>query len=472
MGSTNDAEHYDLISLGSGEAGKYIAWGEASKGKRCAVIERKWLGGSCPNVACLPSKNVIHSAKMFAAHGERLQQGYDNRKAQDAGKANMLAVKTRKEDMIDGLMTMHNGNFKKTGVEIIWGDGKFVAPKRIEVTDNAGNKRVLQADVAIICTGSRAKISDVSGLKEAAPLTHVEALELEEVPDHLIIIGAGYIGLEFAQAMKRFGATVTIVEHNMRILKREDEDVATFLRETLEKEGVKFITSASLSSVSGKSGEKVTLSGKRGDEPLKIEGSHILCATGRIPNNDTIGAAAAGIKLTKSGHVEVDEWNRATKDGIFAVGDCAGSPHFTHIGFDDFRIVRDYLAGKADVHAARRSSRQVPFTLFTDPEFGHVGLREHEAKAKGMQYRSAKLPMAAFLKTRTLGAMEGFAKVLVAQGSDIILGFSAIGQGAGELLPVVQLAMKRALPYTDIAELVITHPTLSEGLIALSGSVQ
>jgi pyruvate/2-oxoglutarate dehydrogenase complex dihydrolipoamide dehydrogenase (E3) component len=296
-------------------------------------------------------------------------------------------------------------------------------------------------------------------------------LEIKEVPDHLIIIGGGYIGLEFAQAMKRLGAKVSVLEHNQRILKREDEDVASFLKDTLDKEGVDFMTGTSISSVSGKSGRTVVLKGTRNGETFEIEGSHILCATGRIPNSEEIRADVAGIKIAPSGHIKVDEWNRATDDGIFAVGDCAGSPYFTHIAFDDFRIVREYLSGKIDTNLARRSSRQVPFTLFTDPEFAHVGMREHEAREKSIQYRLAKLPMGVFLKTRTLGATEGFAKVLVAKDSDVILGFSAIGPGAGELLPVIQLAMKKNLPYSDIADLVITHPTLSEGLVALLSSV-
>ena len=471
MGSTKEVEHYDLISLGSGEAGKYIAWTEASKGKRCAVVERKWLGGSCPNVACLPSKNVIHSAKLFSSHGDRLQQDYQIKDAQTAEKVDMQQVKQIKDDMISGLMTMHKSNFEKNHVDVIWGNGKFVSPKRIEVTDSAGNSRNLEADVIVVCTGSRAKISDTPGLQETHPLTHVEMLDIEDVPDHLIIVGGGYIGLEFAQAMRRFGAKVTILEHNSRVLKREDDDVAELLKSVLEKEGVVFLTNASISSVSGKSGDHVVVKGIKDGETFEIEGSHILCATGRLPNTEDIGADSAGLKLTLNGHLQVDEWNRATRDGVFAVGDCAGSTYFTHIAFDDFRIVKEYLSGKFKPDLMRRSSRQIPFTLFTDPEFAHVGLREHEARKQDVQYRLAKLPMAAFLKTRTLGSTGGFAKLLVAQNSDVILGFSAIGPGAGELLPVIQLAMKKDIPYTDVADLVITHPTLSEGLVALCGSV-
>jgi pyruvate/2-oxoglutarate dehydrogenase complex dihydrolipoamide dehydrogenase (E3) component len=463
-------EHYDFVSLGSGEAGKYIAWTLAStRGKRCAVIERKWFGGSCPNVACLPSKNVIHSAKVHSLHSHAEDFGLS--KCGNEGHVDMKAVKKRKDDMIDGLMQMHDANFKKNKVDVVWGEGRFTELKTIEVTDADGKRRILKGDIVVICTGSRAVISDVPGLKEANPLTHVEMLSIEEVPDHLIILGGGYIGLEFSQAMKRFGAKVTVIEHNERILKREDDDVAKQLQEVLEKEGVEFLNDTSINEVTGESGGSVIVKGPTNGQPLEISGSHILCATGRRPNTENIGLELAGVKVSPTGFIEVDEWNRTTEDGVFAVGDCSGSPHFTHVAFDDFRIVVEYLSGKGSEDQKRRSVRQIPFTLFTDPELAHVGLREHELKARGTKYRSSKIPMAAFLRTRTLGETTGFAKVMVSAEDDTILGFTAIGPGVGELLPVVQLAMRRGLPYTDIASLVITHPTLSEGLVALFSAV-
>lgn len=377
----------------------------------------------------------------------------------------MHPVKQRKVDMVEGLQQVHRANFEKSGAELIWGDGRFVGPKTIEVTDEAGSTRMLTAEHVVVCTGSRASISDIPGLKEANPMSHIDILDLEVLPEHLIIIGGGYIGLEFAQAMRRFGAKVTVIDHNERVLKKEDEDVAVTLREILEKEHVAFSTSTSITKVSGHSGEGVTLDCDIAGNSTQIKGSHILCATGRTPNNYGIGLELAGIEVTKTGHIQVDEHNQTSADRVFAVGDCAGSPHFTHIAFDDFRIVRDTIVGK-ELPAARRSGRQVPFTLFTDPEFAHIGLREHEAKKQGIQYRLAKLPMAAFLRTRTIGETAGFAKALISE-DDMILGFTAVGAGVGELLPVVQLAMRNELPYTSISELVVTHPTLSEGLVYL-----
>ena len=463
--ANSDPNHYDLLVLGSGEAGKFIAWTIAPKlHYRTAVIERRWLGGSCPNIACLPSKNFIHSANIV--HAAKIAH---TRGILDADvEVEIMAVMERKREMVRGLMEMHEGRFRDFGVEVIWGEGKFVGKKSIEVVGEDG-KRLLTADRIVVCTGSRAKIDDIPGLKEAKPLTHIEIMEMDVVPTHLIVLGGGYIGLEFTQAMRRLGAHVTVIERNARVLKNEDKDIADAILGILEKEGVKFRTESIVQEVSGQSGSMVTLRGTAAGKPFEVTGSHILCATGRLPNTEYIGLEEAGIRLTGKGFVETNEDLSTSSQDIFAVGDCAGSPNFTHVAFDDFRIVRDVLLGKPAIEK-RKSGRQVPFTLFTTPELAHVGLREHEALNRGIKFRTSKLPMNQFLKTRTLGETLGFAKVLIAE-DDTILGFTALGVGAGELLPVVQLAMKRGLPYTDIAEMVITHPTLSEGLVFLFSGV-
>lgn len=461
------SNHYDTISIGSGEAGKYVCWNRSSTmGVRTAVIEHKWLGGSCPNIACLPSKNfifsadVVHQAQKYAATGLL--------KASDIA-VDMGAVLERKRGMVEGLIEMHQGVFEGSGAELVLGHGRLLGEKKVEVELKDGGKRVLTADNIIICTGSRARIDDTPGLKEAKPLTHIEILELDKVPKHLIILGGGYIGIEFAQAFRRFGAAVTIVERNARILKNEDEDVSDALVEILKDEGVDFLTSATVSNVSGTSGESVTLAGTRNDEPFKTTASHLLVASGRLPNVEDTGLESAGVELTTTGHIKVDEYLQTSVPGIFAVGDCAGSPHFTHIGFDDFRIVRDFLLNKQPLRSTTK--RQVPYTLYTNPELAHIGLSEAAARKAGVQYRLARLPMAAFLRTRTMDATQGFAKVLVSASDDRILGFTALGPRSGEMLPVVQLAMSAGLPYTSIADLIITHPTLNEGLVSLFGSV-
>jgi pyruvate/2-oxoglutarate dehydrogenase complex dihydrolipoamide dehydrogenase (E3) component len=327
----------------------------------------------------------------------------------------------------------------------------------------------LTANNIIICTGSRAKIDDTPGLKESKPLTHVDILELAEVPKHLLILGSGYVGIEFAQAFHRLGAAVSVIERGCRILKNEDEDVSNELVVILKGEGDEFFTSTKITNVKGISGNSVTLTGFRDSQPFEITGSHLLVASGRVPNTEIAGLEGAGIKLTATRHVEVDKYLRTSISGVFAVGDCAGSSHFTHIGFDDFRIVRDFLLNKHPLRSTK--DRQVPYTLYTDPELAHVGLSEKAARASGVEYRVAKLPMTSFLRTRTIDATRGFAKALLSATDDTILGFTALGPRVGELLPVMQLAMSAGLPYTKVADLVIAHPTMNEGLVSLLGSV-
>lgn len=468
--ATSGPTHYDVITLGSGIAAKALGWNLPRTGLRCAVIERQWLGGSCPNVSCLPSKNFVHSANIAHDAVQGAKFGLPALKlARDGGDAvvQMAAVRERKRQMVKGLVQDHEKNFKAAGAEVIWGEGRFVGEKRIEVTGADGEKRILTANNVVISTGSRARIADIPGLKEAKPLTHVELLELDVVPSHLAILGGGYVGLEFAQAMRRIGAEVTIIEKNSQLLKKEDKDVAAALANILQAEGIKIVTSASITSVTGMSGTSVIIMGNVSGSPLSVAASHILCATGRIPNTDNIGLEVAGVALTAHGFVATNESLETSSPGVYAVGDCAGSPLFTHIGYDDYRIVRDALLSPSKpAPSNRRSGRQVPFTLFTAPELAHIGIREKEAAVAGLKVRVARLPMAAFLKTRTLDQTEGFAKVLVGE-DDQILGFTALGSGAGELLPVVQLAMKAGLKYTYIVDMIISHPTLGEGLVHL-----
>ncbi|EPE36586.1 FAD/NAD(P)-binding protein [Glarea lozoyensis ATCC 20868] len=452
-----DPNHYPLLILGSGEAGKYLSWTLSPHYSRVALIESSYLGGSCPNIACLPSKNIIHSASI-------IHEASSSNLLASQMKIDMQTIRQRKRDMVAGLQEVHRSRFAESKVEVIWGRGVFVGEKSIEV-DTAEGKRLVTADKIVISTGSRARIEDIPGLKSAKPLTHIEIMELDIVPEHLIILGGGYISLEFAQAMRRFGARVSVVERNEGILKNEDGDVVVALKGVLEGEGVRFYTSAVVEEVSGIYGESVMMKGTISGKPFELEGSHILCATGRVPNTTGIGLEEAGIQLDPRGFINTDERLETSSSGVYAVGDCAGSPQFTHVAFDDFRIVKDALLGKSTI-PNRKSGRQIPFTLFTVPEFAHIGLRQREAKVQGIEYRLAKLPMGAFLKTRTLGQTTGFAKALIGD-EDEILGFTALGVGAGELLPVVQLCMKMNLKYTDIADLIITHPTLSEGLVYL-----
>jgi pyruvate/2-oxoglutarate dehydrogenase complex dihydrolipoamide dehydrogenase (E3) component len=330
-----------------------------------------------------------------------------------------------------------------------------------------GGARVLRGENVVISTGSRAKVEPIPGLIEACPLTHIEALDLDHIPGHLVIIGGGYIGLELAQAMRRFGSEVTILDRNARLLHREDRDVTDLLEQFCRDEGIQVVTSAEISRVEGKSGEGVKLHVTREGANITLEGTHLLVAGGRIPNTNGIGLELAGVETTDHGFVKVNEHLQTTAPGVWAVGDCAGSPHFTHIAFDDFRVVRDNLAGGDRV----TNGRQVPFCVFTDPELARIGVSETEAKERGIAYRLAKIPMISVLRTRTLSETRGFLKALIDTESDRILGFTAFGVEAGEIIAVVQVAMLAGLPYTALRDAIFAHPTMPEGLITLFSAV-
>ena len=380
----------------------------------------------------------------------------------------MSAVRDRKRKMVDGLIAMHLDNFKTSGAELIMGSGRFVGPRTIEVALSASGTRVLRGKKVIISTGTHAAIEELPGLSKANPLTHIEALELDHIPEHLLVMGGGYVGLELAQAMRRFGSRVSIIERNARLAHREDEDVSQGLHELCRDEGIDVLTSARVSQVEGQSGTGVKLQVSQTGSELVLEGTHLLVATGRTPNTWNIGLELAGVELTDRGYIKVNERLETTAPDVWAVGECAGSPQFTHIAFDDFRVVRDNLAGGRRV----TTGRQVPFCMFTDPELARIGLSESEAKQKGIGYRLAKIPMMAVLRTRTLSETRGFMKALIDTEGDRILGFTAFGIGAGEVMASVQVAMIAGLPYTALRDAIFTHPTLLEGLVALFADVQ
>ena len=456
-------EEYDLVVLGCGEAGKYLAWTLAKMGMRAVVIERKYIGGSCPNIACMPSKNVIHSAKVASYFWRSREFGI----SKDNTQINMSGVRDRKRKMVDGMVDVHLARFKASGAELLIGSGRFIGPKTIEVALADGGTRVLRGEKVIISTGSRTTLEPVPGLLEASPLTHIEALDRDYIPGHLLIVGGGYIGLELAQAMRRFGSRVNVIERNGRLVHREDQDVSDALHDLFREEGIEVVTSARITTVEGKSGEWVKLYAVRDGSEINLEGTHVLVATGRTPNTQGIGLELAGVETTDRGRVKVNERLETTAPGVWAVGDCAGSPHFTHIVFDDFRIVRDNLAGGHRV----TTGRQVPFCMFTDPEFARIGFSETEANERGIAYRLAKIPIMGVYRARTLCETRGFLKALIDTESDRILGFTALGAEAGEIIAVVQVAMLAGLPYTALREAIFTHPTMAEGLIPLFSAV-
>jgi pyruvate/2-oxoglutarate dehydrogenase complex dihydrolipoamide dehydrogenase (E3) component len=453
------AEEMDLVVLGSGAPGKLLAWTLASRGKRVAVIERRYVGGSCPNIACLPSKNVIHGAKVASY----FRRGTEFGMTAGEWKIDMAAVRDRKRKMVDGLVALHLDKYRGSGAELIMGNGRFVAPKTIEVVLNAGGNRTLHGNIVVINTGSRARIDDTPGLAESCPLTHVEALELDHMPEHLIVLGGGYVGLELAQAFRRFGSRVTVVERNGSLIHREDPDVTEAVERLLRDEGIEVLTGTAVDRVEGRSGQSVRLHAARGT----IAGTHLLVAGGRTPNTDGIGLDKAGVETDERRHVKVNERLQTTAKDVWAAGDCAGSPYFTHIGENDYQVVLANLTGGNRV----TTGRQVPFCLFTDPELARVGLSEREARERGVAYRLAKIPMEAVLRARTLSETRGFLKALIEKQGDRILGFTAFAVEAGEIMPVVQVAMAAGLPYTVLRDMILTHPTMAEGLGSLFASV-
>jgi len=426
-------------------------------------VERRWIGGSCPNINCLPSKNEIWSAKVAHLVHQAAQFGT----VTGPVAIDMATVRQRKRAMVDDLVAMHVQNYKTSGAELIMGAGCFVAPKTLEVRLIDGGTRVLAGDQVFLNVGTHAAIPSIPGLEAARPLTNIEALELDYLPPHLIVLGGGYVGLEFAQAYRRFGSRVTVIQHGPQLMGREDPDVSDELQRILSDEGIHVLVAAETLHVHGRSGEEVSLVVRTTAGEQTIESSDILVAAGRIPNTAGIGLEEAGVALDSRGYIRVNERLETSASEVWAIGECAGSPQFTHVSEDDFRIIRDNLAG------GQRSTRDrlIPYCMFTDPPLAHVGLSEGEARRQGVSVRVARLPTSAVLRTQTSDERQGFMKALVGGSDDRILGFTMIGAEAGEVMAAVQTAMLADLPYSRLRDAVLAHPTMAEGLGSLFSQV-
>ncbi|GIH15101.1 dihydrolipoyl dehydrogenase family protein [Rugosimonospora africana] len=451
-------ENVDILVIGSGEAGKYLAWTMAGEGRRTAVVERSLIGGSCPNIACLPSKNIIHSAKVRWFATRAAEFGVEA----ESVATDMTGVQARKRAMVDGLRQLHLDRYRASGAELIMGGARFVGERTVDVELVDGGTRRISGERVFLNLGTHASMPDVPGLAAARPMTHIELLDLDRLPEHLIVIGGGYIGLELAQAMRRFGAKVTVVDHGPQLARSEDADVGAAILELFRDEGITVQLGAEVRSVEGASGDRVrVVTGSRGGDV--VEGTDLLVATGRTPNTSGIGLELAGVTLTESGYIAVDEHLATTAANVWAMGECAGSPQFTHASFDDFRIVYDNVSGGSST----TRDRLLAYCMYTDPELARVGLTESEARRRGVRYRLLSMPMAAVLRTRTLSEPRGFMKMLIAADSDDILGFTVFGAEASEPMAVVQTAMVGRLPYPELRRTVFVHPTMSEGLTFL-----
>jgi pyruvate/2-oxoglutarate dehydrogenase complex dihydrolipoamide dehydrogenase (E3) component len=455
------AERVQVLVLGSGKSGKLLAWDMARAGHRTAVVERKWIGGSCPNVNCLPSKNEIKSAEV----ADVVRRGGAFGTVVSAVRTDMAQVLARKRKMVEAEVAFHLEAYRASGAELILGQGRFVGTKTIEVRLNDGGTRLLSGDRVFLNLGTRPFISPVPGLAAVA-MTNIELLELDRVPERLVVLGGGYVGLEFAQAYRRFGSRVTVVESGPQVLSREDPDVAEAVQRLFADEEIEVVLGANVLRVEGQRGAlRVVVRTNAGERA--IAATDVLAAMGRLPNTSDIGLDVAGVALDRRGYIAVNERLETSAPDVWALGECAGSPQFTHIAGDDYRVVRDNLRG------GNRSTRgrQVPFCVFIDPPLARVGLSEVEARGSGVPVRVATLPVQQILRTETTGETRGFMKALVHAQRDDILGFTMFGADAGEVMAVVQTAMLAKLPFTSLRDAVLTHPTMAEGLNALFETV-
>ncbi len=460
-----DLETFDDIVLGGGKGGKSLAMELGPRGHRVALIERGQIGGTCINVACIPTKTMVASAKLAEFAGRSAEFGVNGGPLH----ASLSAVLERKNKVVKEMVDSHWKLFTTTpNLELIVGVGKFVGPKQIEVTLDDGRKRLLSAERIFINTGSRTTIPPIPGLSETPYLTSTSIMQLAELPTHLAIIGGGYIALEFAQIFRRLGSAVTVLLRGSRFLPREDEDIAACVKEILEEEGIVFRSEIDFKNVrKNASGEiEISLSGKNGDEQLQC--SHMLVAIGRYSNTAELNLDAAGVKADGRGNISVNERLETNVPGIWAIGDCNGGPLFTHVSWDDYRIIRDNL-----LHQAGRTTtgRLVPYTLFIDPELGRVGLTEQDARKQGYDIVVAKIPAKKIPRSNTAGETKGLLKAVIDKKSERILGCSLLCHSAGEVMSVVQVAMLGGLSYKDVRNIIFTHPTMAESLNLLLATV-
>ena len=459
----SDTEHYEILILGGGKAGKTLAMDMAKAGRRVALIERGMIGGSCINVACIPTKALVRSAEV--SHLVRHAGAFGSQAS--TAPVDMAAVAARTADVVSRMVAVNRNAFAASGFELVLGEGRFVAPRVIEASLADGGTRRLTGERIFLNLGTVAAVPDIPGLHDASPMTHVGALQLDRLPRHLLVLGGGYIGMEMAQAFRRLGSAVTIVERGPQLAAREDPDVAAAVQDLLREDGIDLLLDSQVTQVEGRSGEAVRLQLTVAGDTRILEGSDILVAAGRVPQTAGIGLEIAGVTLDGRGFIQVDDRLATTAAGIWAMGEVAGSPMFTHVSLDDYRVARSVILGGD----RNTRARLIPYVVFIDPELGRVGLSETEAQRLGLQVRIARLPMSAIPRAQTLGLTRGFMKAVVDTSSDRILGFTMLGAHAGEVIAVVQAAMWGNLPYTMLRDGILAHPTIAEGLNLLFANV-
>jgi pyruvate/2-oxoglutarate dehydrogenase complex dihydrolipoamide dehydrogenase (E3) component len=449
--------HYDLVVIGSGQGGSPLAGAFARAGKRAALIERVHVGGTCINEGCTPTKTMVASARI--AHLTRRAADYGVHCG--AVSVDLARVRERKQEIVSSFRNGSERRLERAGVELIRGQARFVGDRRIEVSGGVG-PTTLTADNIVINTGLRPAIPRIEGLDAVPYLTSTSIMELGDVPAHLIVIGGGYVGLEFAQMFRRFGSAVTIVQRDAQLLPREDADVASEVAKVLGNEHIDVRLAAAVRQVVRDSGG-VRLDYQQDGTPGggTVSGSHLLVAAGRVPNTNDLDLGAAGVEVDQRGFIRVNERLETSARGVFAIGDSKGGPAFTHISYDDFRVLRTNLLQGG---SATTTGRIVPYTVFIDPQLGRVGMTQREAEAAGLRVQVATYPMSSVARALEVDETQGFLKAIVDAQSGKILGAAALSIEGGELAALFQIAMMGGLHYSALREGIFSHPTLAESL--------
>ena len=449
--------HYQSIVIGSGQGGTPLCRALAEAGLRTALVERSHIGGTCVNEGCTPTKTMLASGRI----------AYLARRGKEYGvqtgdiRIDMQRVRQRKRDIVDSFRNGSQKRLEKTAnLDLIFGEARFTGPKNVSVRMRDGVQRTLSADRIFINAGARPSVPKLEGLKDVPFLDSKSIMELDSVPEHLLVLGGGYVGLEFGQLFRRLGSRVTILHSREQLLAGEDADVAEEVLAILKQDGIDVLLSSKAERVV-KSGGGIQLTVRAGQEPSVVEGSHLLTATGRTPNTDSLNVSAAGITTDERGFIKVNGKLETSVQDVYALGDIKGGPAFTHISYDDFRILLTNLIEKG---SATTENRLVPYTLFIDPQLGRVGITEAEARAQNKKIRVAKMPMNYVARALEVDETRGFMKAIVDSESNQILGAAVLGIEGGEIMTMLQLAMMGHLPFTALREATFAHPTLAESL--------
>jgi pyruvate/2-oxoglutarate dehydrogenase complex dihydrolipoamide dehydrogenase (E3) component len=453
-------QQYDAIVIGSGQAGTPLSMALAQAAMHTALIERVHVGGTCVNEGCTPTKTMVASGRVAYLAQRAADYGVQT----GAVSIDLVKVRQRKRDIVNRFRNGSQSRIEKTAnLELVFGDARFLGPKTVAVRLKDGSERVLSANYIYINAGTRAARPRLEGLDGIQSLDNASIMELDVVPEHLLVLGGGYIGLEFGQLFRRFGSRVTIVQSASQLLTREDADIAEEVAHILQQDGVEIVLNAKATRVS-KSDGSLRLEVQQRESSISLAGSHLLVATGRVPNSDRLNLDAAGIETGDRGFIQVNERLETTARGVYALGDIKGGPAFTHIAYDDFRIIR---ANLLEQRPASTKHRQVPYALFIDPQLGRIGLTEAEALAQKRKIRVARLPMAYVARAIEVDETRGFMKAIVDRETNQILGAAVLGIEGGEIMAVLEMAMMGKLPYTALRDATFAHPTLAESLNSL-----